>query len=83
MAEKKESTEEYLERTQKDQEAMRSIREMAWDARYQMERQALRDRFAMAALTGLANRAYYAHPDQEAKQAYKYADAMLKAREVE
>ena len=55
----------------------------------QAEKQAraeLRDRFAMAALTGLlAHRNNLpsfisTHQDQRARMAYEYADAMLKAR---
>jgi hypothetical protein len=42
----------------------------------------LRDRFAMAALTGLAvdNETYRPDPGYAAFRAYQYADAMLKAR---
>jgi len=41
----------------------------------------IRDQFAMAALTGyLAGE--YATPDDAAEMSYKYADAMLKARNL-
>lgn len=59
------------------------VREKEWlEACAKHERQELRDRFAMAALTGVL-----AHPtrfnnfyDDVAKSAWDYADAMLKAR---
>ena len=44
----------------------------------------LRDQFAMAALPALiADPDSVAYPIGHAKQAYRYADAMLKAREME
>jgi hypothetical protein len=43
----------------------------------------LRDQFAMAALTGLLNSGGMSgDPLEDAAEAYKYADAMLKAREA-
>ena len=46
----------------------------------QKEREALRDQFAMAALTGLISRAPdFMFPDLSQK-AYRFADAMLEAR---
>ena len=48
------------------------------------EAKELRDRFAMAALTGLIinNLAQQYTPQDNAEDAYRYADAMLKAREA-
>lgn len=42
---------------------------------------ALRDQFAMAALTGLSSREGY-EAETVSQDAYRYADAMLKARET-
>lgn len=49
------------------------------------EAPALRDQFAMAALTGMLAEDYSTtdlNPSEIASDAYGYADAMLKAREV-
>jgi gamma-glutamyl:cysteine ligase YbdK (ATP-grasp superfamily) len=44
------------------------------------QREELRDRFAMAAITGFLSRAQLVSYDDLARHAYKAADAMLKAR---
>jgi hypothetical protein len=55
----------------------------------EIARAELRDRFAMAALTGLLAHRNNApsfistHQDQRARMAYEYADAMLKARDYD
>lgn len=44
------------------------------------QRPTLRDMYAMAALQGLLGGEWLGTPDEGAKQSYKLADAMLKAR---
>lgn len=54
-----------------------------WYASEEKERPTLRDRFAMAALTRLASQEHSGFTtDLCADLAYRFADAMLKAREV-
>ncbi len=54
----------------------------ALDARLDaIKRERLRDEMAMAALKAASGRVYMDH-DQLASECYKYADAMLKAREA-
>jgi hypothetical protein len=70
------------ENTREAREKERKEREKEWFAACkEQERQELRDRFAMAALTGmLAYPHGVAMPEQIAKRSWDCADAMLKAR---
>ena len=64
-------------------ESMREARQKELRAaRIKQARAELRDRFAMAALTGLlADHTMDLQPTEFADLSYQYADAMLKARE--
>ena len=71
---------EQTEQVRKEGEARRMKEEREF-----IERRTLRDRFAMAALTGLVHRGFTELGNAAtpyAVLAYEYADAMLKAREA-
>lgn len=57
--------------------------ERARDNRIAIEEEELRDRFAIAALSGLViAKGQQSYPNLIAKEAYEYADAMMRARKA-